>query len=205
MCVARHRHRHRRRRSGAPIFDAFQQASHGPEPKPEGTGLGLTLSRQIVGLHGGRIWLESELGAGKQLHVLAADGAGPRSADAGATGERQERFVPCEHFARRGRRALDRPPVALRRRGGFDIAVARDGEEGLELARQLRPRGIILDIRLPGLDGWEFLARAKADPDARGRAGGHRLDGRRAEQGTRRSERRITSSSRSRGRIFSGR
>jgi CheY-like chemotaxis protein len=48
---------------------------------------------------------------------------------------------------------------------GLDIAVARDGEQGLELARQLRPRGIILDIRLPRLDGWEFLARAKADPE----------------------------------------
>src|SRR5262249_1185902 len=47
---------------------------------------------------------------------------------------------------------------------GFEVAVARNGEEGLELARALAPAGIILDILLPGLDGWEFLSRAKADP-----------------------------------------
>ena len=47
---------------------------------------------------------------------------------------------------------------------GFDVAIARNGEEGLELGSRLHPCGIILDIRLPGLDGWEFLARAKADP-----------------------------------------
>jgi len=47
---------------------------------------------------------------------------------------------------------------------GFNVAVARDGEEGLELARRLHPSGITLDIMLPRLDGWDFLSRAKADP-----------------------------------------
>ena len=39
--------------------------------------------------------------------------------------------------------------------------VARDGAEGLELARTLRPRAVILDILLPRLDGWDLLARLK--------------------------------------------
>jgi DNA-binding response OmpR family regulator len=47
---------------------------------------------------------------------------------------------------------------------GFAVAVARDGEAGLEMAGRLQPAAIVLDILLPGLDGWEFLARAKADP-----------------------------------------
>lgn len=47
---------------------------------------------------------------------------------------------------------------------GFRVAVAHDGEEGLELARQQHPAGIVLDILMPKLDGWDFLARAKADP-----------------------------------------
>jgi CheY-like chemotaxis protein len=47
---------------------------------------------------------------------------------------------------------------------GYKIAVARDGAEGLELARRLRPRAVVLDILLPRVDGWDLLARLKADP-----------------------------------------
>ncbi len=46
------------------IFEEFQQARVGSEDRPEGTGLGLALSKRLVELHGGRIWVESELGAG---------------------------------------------------------------------------------------------------------------------------------------------
>jgi CheY-like chemotaxis protein len=47
---------------------------------------------------------------------------------------------------------------------GFTVRVARDGEEGLARARELRPMAIVLDILLPRVDGWDVLARAKADP-----------------------------------------
>src|SRR5207237_5864219 len=47
---------------------------------------------------------------------------------------------------------------------GYDVVVASDGLEGLERARELRPSAITLDVLLPGLDGWDFLAQAKADP-----------------------------------------
>jgi DNA-binding response OmpR family regulator len=46
---------------------------------------------------------------------------------------------------------------------GLKVVLARDGAEGLELARQLRPRAVILDILLPRLDGWDLLARLKED------------------------------------------
>jgi DNA-binding response OmpR family regulator len=47
---------------------------------------------------------------------------------------------------------------------GFAATVAQDGETGLAMARALRPLAIVLDILLPRLDGWDVLARAKADP-----------------------------------------
>jgi CheY-like chemotaxis protein len=47
---------------------------------------------------------------------------------------------------------------------GYAVSVAHDGIEGLELARQLNPSAVILDILLPGLSGWELLARLKGDP-----------------------------------------
>ncbi|MGH6902663.1 MAG: response regulator transcription factor, partial [Geminicoccaceae bacterium] len=50
-------------------------------------------------------------------------------------------------------------------REGFDVVTARDGEEGLALARRLRPALITLDVLMPGLDGWSVLQALKADPD----------------------------------------
>jgi CheY-like chemotaxis protein len=47
---------------------------------------------------------------------------------------------------------------------GYRVVVARDGVEGLEQARRLRPRAVVLDILLPRVDGWDLLARLKADP-----------------------------------------
>ena len=47
---------------------------------------------------------------------------------------------------------------------GARVVSARDGEEGLDTVRRLNPAGVILDILLPGIDGWEVLARLKADP-----------------------------------------
>jgi len=47
---------------------------------------------------------------------------------------------------------------------GVRVVGARDGEEGLDLVRRLSPAGVILDIFLPGIDGWDVLAQLKADP-----------------------------------------
>ena len=64
------------------IFEAFQRGGRTPSASAEGTGLGLTLSKQLVDLHGGRLWMESEPGVGSTfsfsipLIALAAGGAG---------------------------------------------------------------------------------------------------------------------------------
>ena len=48
---------------------------------------------------------------------------------------------------------------------GFEVVSARDGAAGIALIRRLSPDAVVLDIRLPGLDGWEVLDRLAADPD----------------------------------------
>jgi signal transduction histidine kinase/CheY-like chemotaxis protein len=142
------------------IFEAFQRGGRGA--RSEGTGLGLTLSKRIVELHGGRIWMSSRPGAGSTFGFAVPVGQGVAAAEASvqAAAERDmETVLVVEddpHSAELLSVYLDG--------AGYRVAHARDGAEGLELARRLRPRAVVLDILLPRLDGWDLLARLKADP-----------------------------------------
>ena len=148
------------------IFEAFSQASAGPQPKPEGTGLGLTLSRQIVELHGGRLWLESRAGEGSTFTFSLPTRPGtttPATAAPDGPGADARTDARTVLLVEDDEHSIELLSLYLQD-SGFDVVVARSGEEGLALARRLRPQGIVLDILLPGLDGWEFLARSKVDP-----------------------------------------
>jgi DNA-binding response OmpR family regulator/anti-sigma regulatory factor (Ser/Thr protein kinase) len=141
----------------ATIFEAFRQA---PEAAGlEGTGLGLTLARQLVEAHGGSIDLESEVGHGSRFGVVLPLGRARREAVAAAP-------APA---AAEGRLVLaieDDPSAAELLRvyleeAGFATSIAPDGLTGIERAKTLQPAAIILDILLPDLDGWEVLQRLK--------------------------------------------
>jgi signal transduction histidine kinase/ActR/RegA family two-component response regulator len=142
------------------IFESFQQGGRGA-PKEEGTGLGLTLSRRIVELLNGRLWLTSEVGLGStfafSIPLVSAGSARGPSPDASPTGF--PRVVLVED---------DRPSLdlfsAYLEGAAIDVVVARDGEGGLEAVRRQRPAAVILDIRLPRMDGWDVLRALKADP-----------------------------------------
>jgi CheY-like chemotaxis protein/anti-sigma regulatory factor (Ser/Thr protein kinase) len=144
------------------IFEAFQRG--GREAPAEGTGLGLTLSRRIVELHGGRIWLRSSPGAGSTFAfaipvsrpVVAADDVVVADDVAEAAGDTVLVVEDDPHSAEL--------LVLYLEGAGHRVVVAGDGAEGLELARRLRPRAVVLDILLPSIDGWELLARLKDEP-----------------------------------------
>jgi signal transduction histidine kinase/DNA-binding response OmpR family regulator len=153
------------------IFEAFQRGGRSPQASVEGTGLGLTLSKRIVELHGGELWMTSRPGAGSTFG-FAIPVRGPRAhAHAAATGEPSDEALQGD-LAPMPETVLviedDRHSaelLALYLEGaGYRTALARDGVEGLELARRLRPCAVVLDIVLPRLDGWDLLARLKADP-----------------------------------------
>ena len=145
------------------IFESFQQGGRGPT-REEGTGLGLTLSRRIVELLGGRMWLQSEVGVGStfgfSLPVQRPQAAGwvaePRSAT-----EQADAVVIDD----------DRPSLDLLTAylagGALRVTTARDGPSGLEAVRRIRPAVVLLDIRLPGMDGWAVLEALKADATTR--------------------------------------
>jgi signal transduction histidine kinase/DNA-binding response OmpR family regulator len=153
------------------IFDSFQQGARHPE-QTEGTGLGLTLSKRILELHGGSIWIESETGKGSTFGFALPAGSGEPALtsapqvglDSGLPAELAPGPGPTVVVVEDDRRSFDLLRVHLEA-AGARVVSARDGEEGLDTVRRLSPAGVILDILLPGIDGWEVLAQLKADPE----------------------------------------
>ncbi len=156
------------------IFDPFTQADASTTRKYGGTGLGLALSRRFAQMMGGDIEVESVKGKGSTFRMRLPAAVSLRAQDShsvpapGApasqpSGPHQETVLVID----------DDPGVhdLLRRtleRQGFRIESARNGEDGLRLARTIRPSAITLDIMMPGMDGWSVLAQLKSDKDLAG-------------------------------------
>jgi CheY-like chemotaxis protein len=140
------------------IFESFQQGRRGA-PKEEGTGLGLTLSRRIVGLWGGRMWLESTPGVGSTFG-FSVPGL-PEQEDDVAFPEHDK--LPAVVLVDDDRASLDLFSAYLDG-SGTRVLRARDGVEALELIRKVPPVAVVLDIKLPRRDGWQVLAELKKDP-----------------------------------------
>ncbi len=154
----------------AKLFQAFTQADSSTSRKYGGTGLGLAISRKFCLMMGGDITVQSEHGKGSTFTVtlpaivVAADGSPPPS-DAEAPGQKS-RVLPSAATVL----VIDDDPTVhdLMRRSlekdGFRVETAADGKRGLELARQLKPAVITLDVMMPSMDGWSVLTALKSDP-----------------------------------------
>jgi signal transduction histidine kinase/CheY-like chemotaxis protein len=150
------------------VFAEFQQVGTATPQKQEGTGLGLTLAKKFVELHGGRIWVESQVGVGSTF-VFALPrqqrAAAPAATCVTAPAEAaigSDNAGPTVLLIEDDEHAIDLLSLYLAE-ADFNVVVARDGDAGLAMARSLRPAAITLDMLLPRVDGWDFLARAKAD------------------------------------------
>jgi len=138
------------------LFEPFVQADSSISRKYGGSGLGLAISQRFVEIMGGRITIQSELGAGSCFTVWLPD-IKPANYNEGDQGNGPLILVIEDNLS-------DTTLVTRElNRLGYKFEVARDGEHGLLLAHELRPAAIILDIELPGVDGYQVLKALQAD------------------------------------------
>ena len=147
------------------IFDLFTQVDSSVARSGGGLGVGLTLVRRVLALHHGRIEARSAgLGQGAEF-VVRLPAVSPKSAAQAVVGEERS-ATPSP------RRVLivdDNDDAAeslalLARFWGHEVAVARDGPSALELAERFQPQRALVDIGLPGMDGYEVARRLRAAP-----------------------------------------
>lgn len=149
------------------LFHAFKQADSSTTRKYGGTGLGLAISQKLCQMMGGKITVDSQYGQGTTfsfwLPLLEnhAEGITDPLTDNGSWTMQRNRTVLV----------IDDDPAMLQlmqrflSKEGCTVALAQNGQEGIRLARELRPTLISLDVLMPGTDGWTVLTTLKNDPE----------------------------------------
>ncbi len=157
------------------LFNSFVQADSSTTRKYGGTGLGLTISKQLAILMGGDVLVNSELGKGTTFTAtFLADFIGASESVKKLqkeTGSLIENVIPLENNTGKTILIIDDDPTVselMKRqllKEGYKVVIAPNGKEGISLARDLKPDVITLDILMPEMDGWSVLRTLKADPE----------------------------------------
>ena len=158
------------------VFEKFRQVGDTLTDKPKGTGLGLPICKEIIEHHGGRIWVESAPGIGSTFiftlpAMLAQAAPAPEipllsqvkqhvaaTLSQGTADTRRILIVDDEkHLRTLLRQELEGV--------GYHVLEAQDGHAALQLAKTAHPHLIILDILMPGLDGFQVTTLLKQDAE----------------------------------------
>ncbi len=157
------------------IFSPFEQVEAASDRRFGGTGLGLTIARELAELMGGSLELSSTPGRGSTflcflperapLKSGAARPAAPAPAPAPAAAPQPAPPAPDAYLL-----VVEDDPLSAEAMGeaitsqGLEWQRASDGKSALELCKRQPPAGIILDVKLPDLDGWQVMEALRANP-----------------------------------------
>jgi CheY-like chemotaxis protein len=145
------------------VFDLFVQAEQGADRTQGGLGIGLTLVKRLVEMHGGRVEARSSgAGCGSEF-VVRLPGAGGEMAGGGhAVATPAVPRVPPRRILviDDSRDAAESMALLLKLRG-HEVRTAHDGGEAIPAAEAFQPDVVFLDIGLPGMDGYEVARRMR--------------------------------------------
>lgn len=153
------------------VFKEFTQAEGNTTAKFGGTGLGLSITKQLVEMMGGSVSVESTVGKGSTFQLRVPkhvkeiadaikedvhDSEPPQNWDATKPGSKKVLVIDDDKNVHE----------LVKRNFGdeFSMMFAESGDQGIKLLRQHRPDAILLDIQMPGRDGWSVLSEIKNDP-----------------------------------------
>ena len=147
------------------VFDMFTQADRSIDRARGGLGVGLTVARRLVELHGGSINARSD-GAGKgstftvrlPVSTASAESAADSSQPAVSSAASPHRVLVADD-----NRDAAESLAALLRMVGHDVRLAHDGVEAVGIASEYRPHMIVLDIGMPKMNGYEAARKVRAE------------------------------------------
>ncbi len=156
------------------LFKPFKQASSGKGMNRSGVGLGLAITKKLIELHGGAIWIDSTWGEGTTVTFkipLIIDVNAEQVMQSGMLLEALKQEQPLlEKGAKPLALIVEDGPQASEllklhiESAGYEVAIARDGAQAVDMAKRLRPSIITLDLMLPVKDGWQVLQELKRHP-----------------------------------------
>jgi PAS domain S-box-containing protein len=149
------------------IFDLFTQVDQSARPRRSGLGIGLALVRSLVDMHGGSVEAQSDgVGRGSvftvRLPLLSHQSATTGEADTPVAARSAARVLVIDDD-----RDVADSLVILLEMLGATVQVAYCGEEGLALLQAFRPDVVLVDLGLPGIDGYETARRIRALTEGR--------------------------------------
>lgn len=155
------------------LFKEFAQADVSIARKYGGTGLGLAISHRFAQMMGGHMAVESELSKGSVFTVMLPAQINAEETTVAAAKPQPDQPAASANPKSRAQTILviddDSAVRDLMSRFlgklGFEVVAATNGEQGLALARRIRPTLITLDVVMPGIDGWGVLKSLKSDPE----------------------------------------